>query len=92
MYSCWSMSKMPSPSLHMESLARCMEGCIFPVPEEDACSFFNMLFDIVWVVYDYLFTSQRKSHSVIKLPKLTWSISMEITLVVLVDQFYFYMH
>ena len=66
------------------------------------------------VVYDYLFTSQRESHSVpdrdffatlllisshfelsrIELPKLTSSILMEIVtiLVVLVDQFYFYMH
>ena len=66
------------------------------------------------VVEDYLFTSQRKSHSVpdrdyfatillilshfelsrIELPKLTSSILMEIVtiLVVLVDQFYFYMH
>ena len=66
------------------------------------------------VVYDYLFTSQRASHSVpdrdffatlllissyfelsrIELSKLTSSILMEIVtiLVVLVDQFYFYMH
>ena len=66
------------------------------------------------VVYNYLFTSQRESHSVpdrdffatlllisshfelsrIELPKLTSSILMEIVtiLVVLVDQFYFYMH
>ena len=66
------------------------------------------------VVYNYLFTSQRESHSVpdrdffatlllissnfelsrIELPKLTSCILMEIVtiLVVLVDQFYFYMH
>ena len=66
------------------------------------------------VVYDYLFTSQRESHSVpdrdffatllfilshfelsrIELPKLTSGILMEIVTipVVLVDQFYFYMH
>ena len=67
----------------------------------------------VWLS-SYLFTSQRKSHSVpdrdffatillisphfvlsrIELPKLTSRILMEIVtiLVVLVDQFYFYMH
>ena len=65
------------------------------------------------VVYNYLFTSQRESHSVPDrdffatlllisshfelsriLPKLTASILMETVtiLVVLVDQFYFYMH
>ena len=66
------------------------------------------------VVYNYLFTSQRESHSVpdsdffalllpilshlefsrLELPKLTSSILMEIVTipVVLVDQFYFYMH
>ena len=66
------------------------------------------------LVCDYLFTSQRESHSVpdmdffaipslilshlelliIELPKLTSSILMEIETVpvVLVDQFYFYMH
>ena len=68
------------------------------------------------VVYDYLFTSQRESHSLpdrdffatlllilshfelsrIELPTLTSSILMEIVtyaiLVVLVDQFYFYMN
>ena len=66
------------------------------------------------VVYNYLFTSQRESHSVpdrdffatlllisshfelsrIELPKLTSSILMEIVTipVVLVDEFYFYMH
>ena len=69
-----------------------------------------------FVVYDYLFTSQRESHSLpdrdffatlllilshfelsrIELPTLTSSILMEIVthaiLVVLVDQFYFYMN
>ena len=59
MYSCWSMSKMPSPSLHMESLARCMEGCIFPVPEEDVCSFFNIVFDIVWAKYKFGLCTKR---------------------------------
>ena len=59
MYSCWSMSKMPSPPLHMESLARCMEGCIFPVPEEDVCSFFNILFDIVWAKYKFALCTKR---------------------------------
>ena len=59
MYSCWSMSKMPSPSLHMESLARCIEGCIFPVPEEDVCSFFNILFDIVWAKYKFGLCTKR---------------------------------
>ena len=59
MYSCWSMSKMPSPPLHMESLARCMEGCIFPVPEEDVCSFFNILFDIVRPKYKFGLRTKR---------------------------------
>ena len=55
------------------------EVLIFPVPEEIAYSFFNLLFDILelykfglWVsqfgnkdlVSDYIFTSQRESHSI----------------------------
>ena len=60
------------------------------------------------LVFDYIFTSQRHSHSVpdmiflltfnylskIDLPKLTSSILMEIVTipVVLVDEFYFQMH
>ena len=112
----------------MEKLARCLGGCFFPGREE-ILYFFNILFDIFWdstnsacvselgekgLVYDYLFTSQRESHSVpdmdffaipslilshlelsrIELPKLISSILMEIVTiqVVVVDQFYFYMH
>ena len=104
------------------------EVFFLPGPEE-ILYFFNILFDIFWnstnsacvsklgekgLVYDYLFTSQRESHSVPdmdflaipslilshlelsrrELPKLTSSILMEIVTipVVLVDQFYFYMH
>ena len=52
----------------------------FPVPGEIVYSFFNFFFDIFWdtinllyvsllgeedLVYDYLFTSQRESHSVL---------------------------
>ena len=65
------MSKMHSLPLQMESLARCLGSCIFPVPEEVVCSFFNILFDLFWAKYKfglcikpYLFTSQRDSHSV----------------------------
>ena len=63
----------------MESLARCLGGCIFPVPEEVVCSFFNIIFDIFGqntnlayvtklgeksvVVYNHLFTSQREYQS-----------------------------
>ena len=73
------MSKIPSPPLQMESLARCLGGCIFLVPEEVVCSFFNIIFDIFWakykfglcnktwrkgvVVYNHLFTSQREYQS-----------------------------
>ena len=71
------MSNEPSLPLQMESLARCLGGCVFPVPEEVVCSFFNILFGLNTylayvsklgeegvVVYNYLFTSQRESHSV----------------------------
>ena len=37
----------------MESLARCLGGCYFPVPEEVVCSFFNILFDIFWAKYKF---------------------------------------
>ena len=47
------MSKIPSPPLQLESLARCLGDCIFPVPEEVACSFFNILFDIFWAKYKF---------------------------------------
>ena len=55
------------------------EVLFFPVPEETAYSFFNFLFDILelykfslWVsqfgnkdlIFDYIFTSQRDSHSI----------------------------
>ena len=124
-FNCGYMSKIRSPSLQMESLTRCLGGCIFPVPE-DVDSFliyFGLNTNLAYisklgeedlVVYNYLFTSQREPHSVpdrdffatlllisshfelsrIELPKLTSSILMEIVtiLVVLVDQFYFYMH
>ena len=74
------MSKIPSPPLQMESLARCLGGYIFPVPEGVICSFFDIFLiyfglnlNLAYViklgeegvvVEDYLFTSQRKSHSV----------------------------
>ena len=29
----------------------CLGGCIFPVPQEIVCSFFNILFDIFWAKY-----------------------------------------
>ena len=122
------MSKIPSPSLQMESLTRCLGGCIFRVREDVVCSFFNILFDIFWVKYKfglYIKTWRKmcgclqlsfqlskslcsrqgffatvlliSSHFVIsriELPKLTSSILLEIVtiLVVLVNQFYFYMH
>ena len=124
------MSKIPSPPLQMESLARCLGGCFFPVPEEVVCSFFNILFDIFWAKYKFglciktwrrgfgclrlSFLPLRESLTVpdrdffatllliwfhfelsrIELPKLTLSILMETNtiLVVLVDQFYFFMH
>ena len=73
------MSKIPSPLLQMEGLARCLGGCIFPVPEEVVCSFsisilicFRLNTNLVYVsklgeegaiVCNYLFTSQRESHS-----------------------------
>ena len=124
------MSKIPSPPLQMESLARCLGGCIFPFPEEVIYSFFNILFDIFWAKYKFglciktwrrgfgclrlSFLPLRESLTVpdrdffatllliwfhfelsrIELPKLTLSILMETNtiLVVLVDQFYFFMH
>ena len=74
------MSKIPSLPLQMESLARCLKVAFFPVPGQVVCSFSNILFDIFGlntnlayiskfgeedlVVHDYLFTSQRESHSV----------------------------
>ena len=68
----------PPPPPHMESWVRCLGGCIFPIPEEIVYSFFNGLFDMFLnstnlayvsqlgeedLVYDYLFTSQKGSHS-----------------------------
>ena len=129
-FNCGSVSKISSPPLQMESLARCLGDCVFPVLEEVVCSFFNILFDIFWAKYKFglciktwrrgcgclqlsFYLSKRvslcsrqvlfatllliSSHFVlsrIELPKLTSSILMEIVtiLVVLVDQFYFYMH
>ena len=48
------MSKIRSPPLQMESLTRCLGGCIFTVPEEVVCPFFNnSLFDIFWTKYKF---------------------------------------
>ena len=47
------MPKIPSPSLQMESLARCLGGYIFPVPEGVICSFFDILFDIFWAKFKF---------------------------------------
>ena len=47
------MSKISSPPLQMECSSRCLGGCIFPVPEEVVCSFFNILFDIFWAKYKF---------------------------------------
>ena len=52
-FSCLSMSKILSLPIQMESLARCLGGCVFPVPEEVVCSFFNILFDIFWAKYKF---------------------------------------
>ena len=73
------MSKIPSPPVQMESLARCLGGRgSFFLPEEIVYSF-NFLFDIFLnsiyltyvpqfgsenLVYDYLLISQKVSHSV----------------------------
>ena len=58
------------------------EVVFFPVPDEIICSFFNFLFDIFWnsinlayvtqlgeedLVYDYPFTSQRESRTVLNM-------------------------
>ena len=52
-YSCGSVSKIRSPLLQMGSLTRCLGDCIFPVPEEVACSFLNISFDIFWTKYKF---------------------------------------
>ena len=73
------MSKIGSPPLQMESLTSCLGGCIFPVPEEVYAFFlisffiyFGLNTNLAYVsrlgeegavVYNYLFTSQRESHS-----------------------------
>ena len=69
---------LPCPSKWRVELT-VWEALFFPVPEEMAYSFFNFLFDILelykfglWVsqlgnkdlVSDYIFTSQRESHSI----------------------------
>ena len=71
------MSKIPCPSKWRNQLG-VWDVVFFPGPEE-ILYFFNILFDIFWdstnsacvsklgekeLVYDYLFTSQRESHSV----------------------------
>ena len=70
------MSKIPSPPNGEFSW---VSGRFFLVPEEIVYSFFNALFDVFWgsiklayvsklgeegLGYDYLFTSQRETHSV----------------------------
>ena len=73
------MSKIRSPSLQMESLTRCLRGDIFSCSRGSCMFFFNIfliyfgldtnlayvskLGEEVLVVNDYLFTSQRESHS-----------------------------
>ena len=42
------MSKIPSPLLEIEDLARCLGCCIFSCSEEIVYSFFNILFGIFW--------------------------------------------
>ena len=37
----------------MEISARCLKGCIFPVPEEVICSFFNIFFNIFCAKYKF---------------------------------------
>ena len=122
------LSKIPSLPLQMESWTQYLGGCIFSCSIGNCIFFFSISFLIFWnsihlthvsqlgnedLVDDYIFTSQRESHSLpdmdfcytfnflshkdllrIDLPKLTSSILMEIVTisVVLVDEFYFYMH
>ena len=73
------MSKIRSPSLQMESLTRCLGGDIFSCSRGSCMFFFNIfliyfgldtnlayvskLGEEGLVVNDYLFTSQRESHS-----------------------------
>ena len=62
------MSKIPSPLLQMESWPRCLGGFSFSCSGEN-CVFFFAISVLIYfgeedLVYYYLFTSQRESHSV----------------------------
>ena len=73
------MSKIPSIPTKWRVEVDVWEVVFFPAQEEIVYSFFNFYFDIFWnsinlayasqngeedLVYNYLFTSQRESHSV----------------------------
>ena len=70
--------KIPSRSFQMESWAHCLAGCIFSCSRGNYIFFFSISFLIFWniinlayvsqlgnedLVSDYIFTSQRESHS-----------------------------
>ena len=72
-------SKIPSLPLEMKSWAQCLGGCIFSCSRVVFIFFFSISFLIYWksinlayvsqlrnkdLVSDYIFTSQRESHSV----------------------------
>ena len=113
-FNCVSMSIIPCSLIQMESWARFLGDVFFPLPEEIEYSFL-LYFGIVqiWLkgfeweglVCDYLFNSQRESHSVLDMDfflllylhlfcSIWTSILMEILIIsfVLFNQFYFYMH
>ena len=70
-----SMSKRPRPIVQVESWNRCLGGCTFPCSRGNRTFFFSIFwnstnlayvtdFGLEGLVYDYLFTFQRESHSV----------------------------
>ena len=74
---CVKNTQSATPNVEFSYMARRLN--FFPVPEDITYSLLNILFDIFWdsinlvyvsklveegLVYDYLFTSQRESHSI----------------------------
>ena len=82
-FNCVSMSIIPCSLIQMESWARFLGDVFFPLPEEIEYSFL-LYFGIVqiWLkgfeweglVCDYLFNSQRESHSVLDMDFFSFAI------------------
>ena len=89
-FNCVSMSKIPSQLIQMESWARCLGGRIFSCSRWNRIFFFAKFWnstnlgmhnslDNRILVYDYFFTSQRQSHSVLHMYFFSFAIYRNIS-------------